>query len=79
MNLQKLRENILEQGRKAKQAEKFLSVCRTEVKDQALYAMAQALLDQQEAILIANQMDMQRAQENGLKKSMLDRLLLTPE
>jgi len=41
--------------------------------------MAQALLNEQDEILRANQADMKRAEENGLKKAMLDRLLLTPE
>lgn len=73
-----LRESILEQGKRAKQAAKRLAVCQTAVKNQALYAMAQALLDEQDAILAANARDVERAEANGLSRAMLDRLLLTP-
>lgn len=74
-----LREKVLTQGQKAKRAAQDLAVCRTEVKDRALLKMAQAILEGQEEILRANRIDMENAQKNGLKKSMLDRLLLTPE
>ena len=74
-----LREQILAQGWKAQQAKAALAVCRTEIKDRALQGMAQALLERQEEILAANRIDMEKAEASGIKKSMLDRLLLTPE
>ncbi len=74
-----LRETIIAQGKKAQLAKAQLAVCQTAVKDRALRAMAQALLDRQDEILTANQADMEAAAEGGMTKSMLDRLLLTPE
>ena len=56
-----LRETIIEQGKKAQQAKVQLAVCQTAVKDRALRAMAQALIDRQDEVLAANQADMEAA------------------
>ena len=61
----------------AKKAAAKLAVIGTAVKNKALLAMAQALLDKQEEILAANAIDMERAAAKGMKSSMLDRLKLT--
>lgn len=61
----------------AKKAAAKLAVTSTDVKNKALLAMAQALLDKQEEILAANALDMERAAAKGMKSSMLDRLKLT--
>lgn len=61
----------------AKKAAAKLAVTSTAVKNKALLAMAQALLDKQEEILAANAIDMERAAAKGMKSSMLDRLKLT--
>lgn len=61
----------------AKKAAAKLAVTSTAVKNKALVAMAQALLDKQEQILAANALDMERAAAKGMKSSMLDRLKLT--
>lgn len=63
----------------AKKAAAELAAVDTAVKNRALRAMAQALLDQQEKILAANAEDMVQAEAKGIKTSMLDRLKLTPE
>ena len=63
----------------AKKAAAKLAVINTAVKNKALLAMAEALEKGQEAILAANALDMERAEANGMKSSMLDRLKLTPE
>lgn len=62
----------------AKKAAAELAAVDTAVKNSALQAMAQALLDNQEAILAANAADMVNAEAKGIKPSMLDRLKLTP-
>lgn len=62
----------------AKKAAAELAAVDTAVKNSALQAMAQALLDNQEAILAANAADMLNAEAKGIKASMLDRLKLTP-
>lgn len=63
----------------AKKAAAKLAVINTAVKNKALLAMAEALEKGQEAILVANALDMERAEAKGMKSSMLDRLKLTPE
>ncbi|MDY4755073.1 MAG: glutamate-5-semialdehyde dehydrogenase [Candidatus Faecousia sp.] len=62
----------------AKAAKKTVSRLSTQQKNDALEAMAQALLDSQEEILTANQQDIQAAQGH-ISDVMLDRLRLTPE
>lgn len=61
----------------AKQAAAKLAVTGTAVKNKALLAMAQALLDSREEILAANGRDMAAARAKGMRSSMLDRLQLT--
>lgn len=63
----------------AKKAAGKLAIISTAIKNKAMLAMAQALLDKQEEILAANTIDMENAAAKGMKASMLDRLKLTPE
>ena len=62
----------------AKAAKFSVTALTTEQKNAALEAMAQALLDNQEAILTANAMDIENATGN-VPQVMLDRLLLTAD
>lgn len=48
--------------------------CQTKIK--ALYAIRDALLAHKDVIIVANQKDLCAAKENGMKESMIDRLLL---
>lgn len=48
--------------------------CQTKIK--ALYAIRDALLAHKDVIIAANQKDLCAAKENGMKESMIDRLLL---
>lgn len=66
-------------GAGAKAAERVLSVAGTIKKNAALEAIRLALLENQDAILTANALDMENAKKNGLKKSFQDRLRLTAE
>ena len=66
-------------GRRAKAAARRLASVSTDVKNRALLAMADALIEHRDEILRANQHDMQASQEAGLTGYILDRLLLTPE
>ena len=70
---------LLEIGRKAKQAARQLAFASTESKNNALIAMADALLKHEQEILIANSKDVQAAEGKGLKKSLVNRLSLTSE
>ena len=71
--------SLLEQGRTAQTAARQLAGLATEVKNQALLNIAQALETEQEPVLEANRADYQSAQADGMNDAMLDRLLLTPE
>lgn len=59
-------------------AQKLLSIS-TEVKNKALDAIADALAERTDEILAANELDLANAEQNGVRKSMMDRLRLTPE
>ncbi len=66
-------------GQKAKLAAAEMAVLGSEEKNRALLAVADALLAKKEAILTANAKDMEKAEENGVRGSLLDRLLLTED
>jgi len=68
---------LLEIGNRAKQAARQLAFASTESKNKALLAMAEALLKNEQEILKANSLDVQAAEEKGLKKSLVNRLRLT--
>ncbi len=63
-------------GAKAKAAARTLA-CAGPLKDKALLAMAQALLDHSGEILAANAEDLAAARANGMSESLLDRLALS--
>ena len=65
------------QGQAARQAERILSTAGTKWKNEALAAIAEALIARKEEILAANAIDMQAGRENGLREALLDRLQLT--
>lgn len=66
---------LLEKARASKGA---MSLADTEVKNNALLAMADALMEHQQAILTANQADLEAAR-GTVSEVMLDRLALNPE
>lgn len=66
-------------GKEAKAAAKLLRKVKTVDKNQALLAMAEALLDNQTTIMDANIIDINQAIENGLTKPMIERLTLNAE
>ncbi len=70
-------EELLVKGQKAKEAAYKLSNISTEIKNHALIAMAEALVEKKADILAANAIDIQKGEEKGLTKALLDRLLLT--
>ena len=76
---QGLREMLLKQGELAKNAARKLAILPTQVKNNALMAMANALVHRKEAILEANAQDMANAKEKKMSPSFMDRLLLTEE
>lgn len=66
-------------GRRAKAASRALAAASTATKDAALEAIAAILLEQSDAILDANTLDLERGESEGLSRGLLDRLTLTPE
>ena len=62
----------------AKTASLKLRTLSSEIKDNALNAMAVALLENSQRIFDANEKDLIAGKEKGLSESMLDRLRLTP-
>ena len=68
----------LEMLKRAREAWPSLSTASTELKNQALLKMADALMTQMDEILAANREDMASA-KGHIAEIMLDRLMLTPE
>ncbi len=63
-------------GGQAKQASRKMVVADTTLKDLALEMMAQALIENTQPILDANQIDVDNARQKGMKESLIDRLAL---
>lgn len=72
-----IKEQLEMQAMAAKQAAEKLALVSTVVKNKALLSMAEALLQQKNVIMQTNGEDMVNGRKNGMKDSMLDRLLLT--
>lgn len=69
---------LMEIGRRAKQAAAALNNLGVSEKNEGLRQVAQALLDGEADILTANQDDVIRATKNGMSPALIDRLELTP-
>jgi len=70
---------LQQQGAAARAASRILAITDTEKKNAALEAIAAALEARQEEWLAANAEDLAAAREAGMRQSLQDRLLLTPE
>ena len=70
---------VLEIGRRARDAARRLATTSTAVKDGALSAMAAALETNADEILDANTDDLERAHGDAVAGALIDRLTLTPE
>ncbi|WP_458407861.1 glutamate-5-semialdehyde dehydrogenase [Anaerotignum sp.] len=69
--------NLVEMGKKAKDAAVVLATLSTPVKNKALLASADALMAAKEDILAKNKEDVDAALANGIKGAFIDRLTLT--
>lgn len=69
-------DHLHQLAKQAKEAARQLALYDTEQKNRALLAIAQALEDNIPAILAANAWDVESAQENGVRPTMIDRLRL---
>lgn len=70
---------LMQMGIRASAAAKVLAVATEEEKNNALRAISNALRENKDVILSANKEDIEKAKENGMSTSMLDRLTLTSE
>lgn len=70
---------LMEKCSLAKEAAARLVSVDTVVKDNALEAIARALVDRADEIIEANNTDIENAKNNGTRQTMLDRLTLTKE
>ena len=71
--------NLEQMGQNAQSAAFELGQLGTKKKNTALLNMANALVVNTEKIIEANKEDVENAKKNGIKKAMIDRLLLTPD
>lgn len=67
------------QLRQAKDASRYMQNIKPEVKEEALKKISEALVNHVDLIIQENQKDILDAKNNGIKESMVDRLLLTRE
>ena len=74
--MSQLAEHVLELGRRARAASRRLATIARDRKDAALFALADALIDGEGAILDANARDLVAAKLKGLSAAMIDRLSL---
>ncbi|MGH2586013.1 MAG: glutamate-5-semialdehyde dehydrogenase [Dehalococcoidia bacterium] len=65
-------------GAAAKAASRKLATLATAVKDQALLAIADAMVARQDEIIAANEADIADARADGLGEHLIERMLLTP-
>ncbi|SHJ89786.1 glutamate-5-semialdehyde dehydrogenase [Paramaledivibacter caminithermalis] len=71
-----VKQYLIEKGKLAKSASRKMAIKETHVKNTALKAMAEALMENKNSIISANIKDMENGRQKGLSQYMLDRLLL---
>lgn len=69
--------NLNELGAASKKASRFLMKLGQKDKNNALKVAAQALIDHKDMLIQANEEDIKKAYEKGMKESLIDRLRLT--
>ena len=74
MNIQTYMQNI---GIEARKASRAMASADTLQKNNALNAIAKAILREKDVLLAANKLDLDAARANGLEPAMLDRLAIS--
>jgi len=77
MEDQKLKELIVEMGKKAKKAAFSIATLNSDVKNQVLLKVADRLIEEKERIQEVNQKDIELAKENNKSAAFIDRLTLS--
>lgn len=72
-------QELNEKGKLAKEASYTLGVLASDVKNKALYAIADALVQNADYIILENKKDIDRGKENNMPSGLIDRLCLTHE
>ncbi|CDI49112.1 glutamate-5-semialdehyde dehydrogenase [Clostridium tetani] len=74
--MEDLKKYLINKGKKAKEASRFLSSVDSNLKNKALHKMGEDLKANMNKIIEANKIDMEKGKEKGLSKALLDRLLI---
>ena len=72
-----IREYVVQKSKCAKAAARGMSMVDTKTKNEALIAMAKALIENTDYILAQNSIDIENGKAKGFSNALLDRLLLT--
>ena len=72
-----MRDEILEMGKKARDATHLMGMANSNLKREALQKMASALELERESIGAANRKDVEEAERKGLGKAKIDRLIIS--
>jgi len=72
-------EELKIKGSLAKEAAYKLAAISTEVKNNALLKIAEAIVENAEKIIAENKKDIEAARKKGTREAMIDRLTLTKE
>ena len=74
-----LEDELILMGKNARIASQILTLATSEIKNNALEAMADDIQKNKENIIAANIKDIEKAKANNISKSFLDRLILNDE
>lgn len=74
--MEDVKTEVLELGRRAKKASRALAAMTTGAKNEALTAMAEAIVFNTERVLAANEQDIEEATAKGIGANLIDRLML---
>ena len=69
--------DLIKAGEGARKAAEILATTGSDLKNNALCAIADAIVEKTDYILSENKKDLQSAEENGVRKAMIDRLSLS--
>jgi glutamate-5-semialdehyde dehydrogenase len=74
-----MQTNVKKLAKESREASRELSNINAKKKNEALTSIANALRDNREEIMAANETDLETARKEGLNEAMLDRLQITPD
>ena len=72
-----MRDEIVEMGKKAREATQLMGTANSNQKREALQKMASALEFERESIVAANRKDVEEAERKGMGKAKIDRLIIS--